>query len=379
MNNSDNQSSAEVVDTAAETILAAIKAMEESAIGASTAIAELHKSATTALLDMQAKQAEVVAVATSAMAAKTQITDEQAVIATKSAHIQKAQEHADTVRAGLDRTLTASTQQATEAEGHKTRAQSAADAAAVLLTNVRTVKGSTDADAAAIESARKVAENSAATAKSLADKSAIIEERVSGYEARLADLEKQCQAQLKEITRLLPGATSAGLAQAFDARRLTFLKPHGRWQLLFVVSVFAIVVLAATGLWNTLQTGQTPSHEELVRLWLARLPIAGALVWLALHASRESALAKRLEEDYGYKSAVASSFLGFHKQLSEIGSTVASNPPLAKLCSDTLNTIATPPGRIYDQHQLTVSPTDEATHLVKGAVEATKHAAKPGG
>lgn len=67
------------------------------------------------------------------------------------------------------------------------------------------------------------------------------------------------------------------------------------------------------------------------------------MVWLALHASREAALAKRLEEDYGYKSAIASSFLGFHKQMAEIGSAAESNKPLAKLCGDVLTTMASPP------------------------------------
>jgi hypothetical protein len=100
-----------------------------------------------------------------------------------------------------------------------------------------------------------------------------------------------------------------------------------------------------------------------------------ALVWLALHSSHESALAKRLEEDYGYKSAVAASFLGFHKQMLEVGGTVANNPPLAKLCGDTLTTIATPPGRIYDKHALSVSPAGELTQAAKaaaGVMGATK-------
>jgi hypothetical protein len=103
-------------------------------------------------------------------------------------------------------------------------------------------------------------------------------------------------------------------------------------------------------------------------LWLSRLPIAGALVWLALHASRESALAKRLEEDYGYKSAIAACFEGFRKQMSEIGKDVAPDSPLAKLCSNTLTTIATPPGVIYEKHALTVTPSDELKKAAKAAV-----------
>lgn len=96
------------------------------------------------------------------------------------------------------------------------------------------------------------------------------------------------------------------LAYAFDQRRQTFLKPTVRWQWLFVGSVIAIVILAFSGLWNAYAAKAPLTYDELLRLWLTRLPIAAALTWLALYAGRESAMAKRLEEDYGYKSATAS-------------------------------------------------------------------------
>src|SRR5258705_11137394 len=112
-----------------------------------------------------------------------------------------------------------------------------------------------------------------------------------------------------------------------------------------------------------------PTWDVLFRLWVARLPVAGALVWLAMYASREAALAKRLEEDYGYKSAIASCFEGFRKQMSEIGKDVEHDSPLAKLCGDTLTTIATPPGRIYDDHKLTVSPADELHEAAKAVAD----------
>ena len=109
----------------------------------------------------------------------------------------------------------------------------------------------------------------------------------------------------------------------------------------------------------------------LSRLWLGRAPVAAALVWLAIHASRESALAKRLEEDYGYKAAVAASFQGFQKQMAEIEERAGSDSPLTRLCADTLATIGTPPGRIYERHRLTVTPTDEIKDVVKALTDKT--------
>jgi hypothetical protein len=81
-------------------------------------------------------------------------------------------------------------------------------------------------------------------------------------------------------------------------------------------------------------------------------------------------LAKRLEEDYGYKSAIASSFQGFQQQMRDIGATAAPNSPLGKLCDDTLSTLASPPGRIYEKHGLTVTPTTEIAAIARATVDA---------
>lgn len=307
----------------------------------------------------ETKVGDISNIASLALAAKTQIVDEQAVIAAKSAHIQSAQEHADSVRAELDRIQTSATQQATEIEGQSRRAQSAADSAGLLAAEIqqRAVEMNAATDAAL--ASRDEAAAASATSKSLADKSENTEEIIAAYEKKLADLEIQSKAQLATITSLLPGATAAGLAHAFDDRRKTFLKPGGRWQGLFVASIALLVVLAVSGLWNIYSTGIPLTWGELGRLWLARLPIAGALIWLAVHSSREAALAKRLEEDYGYKAAIAASFQGFQKQMADIASSTTENSPLAKLCGDTLATIANPPGRIYESQQLIVSPSDQ--------------------
>ncbi|CAB3882529.1 hypothetical protein [Achromobacter deleyi] len=307
----------------------------------------------------ETKLAEILNVATSATAAKTQIVDEQAVIAAKLGHIQNAQEHADSVRVELDRIQISSTLNATEIEGQKQRGQNALDTVVAALAEINTQKISAEAAAAAANNSRDEAVTAASSCKALASKADAIEQSIEAYEQRLASLEKQAQAQLKTIVDLLPGATAAGLAYAFDDRRKTFLKPGVRWQWLFVGSVSLLVLLAFSGLWHVYESPTTLTWDELVRLWLARLPIAGALIWLAVHASREAALAKRLEEDYGYKAAIAASFQGFQKQMAEIANSTTENSPLGKLCGDTLATIANPPGRIYDRHQLTVMPGDE--------------------
>ena len=328
--------------------------------------ATLAEAAATA----QTKLAEVTSAATAVLAARTQINDEQAVISTKSTHIQAAQDHADKVRVELDRSQTAAAQSATAAEGHSSRALTANEAAAEALAAVRAQRASAETELAAVVSARDQAKVASAATKQLASRADEVDARIAAYETALDDLKTQSAAQLDTITRLLPGATAAGLAHAFDDRRKTFLKPATQWQWLFVGSVGALVLLALTGLWNVYDAKALLGWDELARMWLARLPIAAALVWLALYASRESALAKRLEEDYGYKAAIATSFQGFQKQMAEIGTAAPQGSPLSKLCEDTLTTIGSPPGRIYDKHKLTITPVGELASVANDAVKS---------
>ena len=79
--------------------LLTIKGFVETAKVAAMDAAESQQLTTKALESTQTKVGEITTIATQALAVKTQITDEQAVIATKSDHIQKAQEHADKIRA----------------------------------------------------------------------------------------------------------------------------------------------------------------------------------------------------------------------------------------------------------------------------------------
>ncbi len=354
----------------AQAILAELNTQCEAAKVAKTTLDEAQRLATTATAEVQAKATEVGNIATLAVAAKTQITDAQAVIASKSEHIQDAQAHADKVRAELDRVLTTTKQHLTAAEGFKNNAQSHSDAANQLLGAIRTTKANAESDLAATNAARKGAEDALATAKRLADRADAVDKRIAEYESQLKILKERCETQLTLITDLLPGATAAGLAHAFDDRRKTFLQPAGRWQLLFVLSVLAIVGLTVLALWHSFTNGAAPSYDELFRMWLARLPVMIALVWLALHSSREAALAKRLEEDYGYKAAIAACFEGFKNQVSAVGGSVGPDSALARLLKNTLQTIAEPPGRIYDKHALAVTPADEAKQVVKATADA---------
>ncbi len=285
--------------------------------------------------------------------------------------------HGDKVISELDRELTTAKQHVADTDSHRSRAEVVADELIEILADIKTTRDAVNADAKDVSVAMTEVEKSAIKTKSLADKAETVEERLGDYEHRLAELEEQGktrfanvenqgQALLKTIESLLPGAASTGLAYGFAERRDTFLKPIRNMETLYVTSLVLITVIAIANWFSFHEVTHTFSDTML--LWLTRLPMVAPLILLVYHAAHKQALAERLEEAYGNKVAVCSSFVGFSKQLSEVGTEVATNA-LAKLYDNTLATIADPPGKIYDKHKLVVTPSDVATEGAKTVKE----------
>lgn len=305
-------------------------------------------------------------------AAAAEVEAKRSAVNTQAQQVDAAQKRASEVRGDLDSVLASVKQSQTEAEGFKKSVEECNASTTATAANIVVSKATVDANAKAV--AQALAESKAATAntKALADIAAELKQRVEEYEAKLNDLNEKCGAQLQAITDLLPGATGAGLAAAFNDRRETFVKPRVRWQWLFLGSVIALTVLAFISFLEVYHNATAMTYQQLLVLWLSRVPVAAALVWLAMHASRESALAKRLEEDYGFKVSVARSFQGFQEQMKNLGDAAKGNQPLQTLCNATLAQVSNPPGRIYDKQELIVSPTAEAIKALEVVTKALK-------
>lgn len=325
--------------------------------------------------DIQSKATDAQNTAAAALAADQQIANELALAKSGVEAINTSKVDADTARKSIDAQLVGVSEVATQAAAGQALIAEMCQKASAALEQVTVSKATAAEGETAVQLSLTKGNEHVATLKSLADVAGEVQARITYYEGRLLDFDGQASTQLQTITDLLPGATSAGLASAFDLRRQSFLKPSTRWQWLFVGSVIALVVLALTGFWSGTGKDGVIDYESILSMWLVRLPIAAALVWLAMHSSRESALAKRLEEDYGYKAAMAASFQGFQKQMAEINEKASADSPLRKLCQDTLATIASPPGRIYEKQALTVTPGSELAGAARTVTEAVGDAA----
>jgi ABC-type transporter Mla subunit MlaD len=311
--------------------------------------------------------------------AATEIETKRSAVATHAQQVDDAQKRAAEVRGALDKLLVSANQTQSEADALKQATESAKSSATQADADIAAIKATVDENAKAVTAALAASNTASAKTKGLADKSETVEKRIRDYEAKLAELGTQCDAQLEAIKALLPGATGAGLASAFDKRRQTFLQPGIRWNQWFIGSIVTLAVITLASLIEAWFHVATMTYQQLLVMWLSRLPFAAALVWLAMHASRESALAKRLEEDYGFKASVASSFQGFQEQMTIVGGAAAANEPLKALCDATLAQITNPPGRIYEKHALIVSPTTELLKAAQMIVDAAKAGKLPVG
>lgn len=125
------------------------------------------------------------------------------------------------------------------------------------------------------------------------------------------------------IEKLLPGATSAGLASAFSDAKKSYKLKIIIFTVLFYVSIFA---LGGFGVWwisGFMNTGSDLSLTiattgQLINSFLYKLPVLIPLVWLATFSAKRRNEYTRLQEEYEHKWALTSSYLGFKKQIDEM-------------------------------------------------------------
>ena len=355
----------------AKSLLAEATTLHANAQTTANQTLEVNAKATSAFQSLETLLNAATENANRIAAIKTDTDQTQAAIATKSQYIEDGRAHAENARGEIDRLLVEAQRSATNAETQHQASRGTADSLNALLVSAQAAKVGIDNNATAVEKSRQQCEEHAATAKKLADIAETTHQRISDYETRLTELQRSADERLKAIEGLLPGATSAGLASAFNQRRAHFTLPQRIWQTVFVCSLLALLAIAG---W---EFGWRPSSDAgltwggLALSLLHRLPFALPLVWLAFHASHRAALAQRVEEDYAFKEAVSRSFEGYRREMAELEGKAAPESALSRLCTGVLTIITSPPGRIYETHQLNKTPlnalADSAGPLAEAA------------
>ena len=143
------------------------------------------------------------------------------------------------------------------------------------------------------------------------------------YIKLFADLDKtyteEFDKRTKEIERLLPGATGAGLASAFAKRKRGYFIAKIVWGILLGVSIFLIVIFGALLLFPNILSiiGITMNNIPGGENFYGRLVIIAGLILFEEFSRRNFNVSSRLEEAYAYKEALAMSYLGYKQQMQD--------------------------------------------------------------
>lgn len=211
----------------------------------------------------------------------------------------------------------------------------------------------------AIKQIKKEAEHQLNTVETFVNRLDNAQQLTDAYETEIEAKREQYGQLVDEINRLLPGATSAGLATAFAKQKNRFFIPKIIAVVVFVICIAALIAIAAYGDGNIFSTRTAPTLSQIGAYLLRRLPLALPVIWLALYAMRQHNLNERLEEDYAYKETIASAFQGFKQQMGEVDGE-ESGATSAILADNVIKTISLSPGRLYDTKPQDVTPLNSA-------------------
>lgn len=163
--------------------------------------------------------------------------------------------------------------------------------------------------------------------------------------------EKETQIHNKnlhaQIESLLPGATSAGLAEAYHQERKKFEEPIKLWNTIFITSL-GVMFIATFLTFITITSSETTwsfsfaSHIEGIEGTLNslfyKLPLYAPLIWLAIYASKRRSENQRLEQEYAHKEALARSYSSYKQQIE--GLNQQDEALLKKLLESSIETVS---------------------------------------
>lgn len=134
----------------------------------------------------------------------------------------------------------------------------------------------------------------------------------------LADQKAKFTAQFNEIESLLPGATSTGLAEAYQVQKNSYTKPLQLWSGVFIGTIGIMIALSIFLLWSQFNKTQSLTLNEAFISLLKDLPFFIPTIWLAGYASKQQSQYKRLQQEYAFKETNAKSFHGHKMQIEEL-------------------------------------------------------------
>ncbi len=116
------------------------------------------------------------------------------------------------------------------------------------------------------------------------------------------------------IESLLSGATSVGLAKAYEDQKKSYSKPLMNWSGIFVATM---IIMLSFGCYYFIEISKVEdlNLQKAIISLLSKLPFFIPTIWLALYASKKQSQYKRLQQEYAFKETFAKSYDGHKRQI----------------------------------------------------------------
>lgn len=170
-----------------------------------------------------------------------------------------------------------------------------------------------------IAEARDLAESIRVSSDEVETSTASLQKNIKVSEDAITATSARAQGVLEKSEKALRGATSVGLAQAFETRRAALAKAS-KWWTAGLASALVVALLIGWERVNALQavlTGQSSATSIIVNALLALIGV-GAPVWFAWLSTKQIGTTFRLSEDYAFKASVSQAYEGYRTEALEI-------------------------------------------------------------
>lgn len=172
------------------------------------------------------------------------------------------------------------------------------------------------------------------------------------YDNLLKEKEETYTHLKNRIESLLPKALTAGLAGAYEEKRINEEKEREKSQDTFKYAIWGMVALAlipvAFNAW--LFMSQTKAMDEIITNFpftvVLILPLYAPVLWLAYAANKRMNQSKRLIEEYAHKETLSKTFEGLSTQVKQLEESGLSRDLSIKLLYNIIKASSENPGEL---------------------------------
>lgn len=184
--------------------------------------------------------------------------------------------------------------------------------------------------------------------------------------------EERYKALNKQIEDLLPKATSAGLAGAYQDQKDSYKIAIIAHSIIFYLSVVIVFGLSVWVFNSVPNTELNTSNTQILSEFLHKIPFLIPPIWLALFSSKRRSELERLKQEYAHKETLTKSYESFKHQIEQLDNE-NKELLLDKLLSSAIDTVAENASKTLDKKHGDKLPIQE---LAEKIVEQTSSLVK---